>query len=86
MPWDFALILLGLGVLAPWRGAARVRQLLAGPQLSSVERLTVYASTMAMQWAVLALVAWRCHARGLGLGELAVAVPDLRMSEGQRSR
>ena len=31
MPWDFALILGVLAVLIPWRGAARVRELLRRP-------------------------------------------------------
>jgi len=77
MPWDFALILLLLAVLVPWRGAVRVRQLLAAPQLSSLDRLAMYASTMAVQWAVTALVAWRCYARGAGLQDLGLALPNV---------
>lgn len=77
MPWDFVLILLVLGVLVPWRGAARIRQLLALPHLSSMDRLAVYASTIALQWALAALVTWRCYARGLGLRDLGVALPDV---------
>lgn len=80
MPWDFALILLVLAVLVPWRGAARVRQLLALPMLSATDRLAVYASTMAMQWGVAALVGWRCFARGVGLQDLGLALPDAQTS------
>jgi membrane protease YdiL (CAAX protease family) len=76
MPWDFALMLLLLAVLVPWRGAIRVRQLLAMPKLSSMDRLVVYASTIAMQWAIAAVVSWRCVARGVGLTDLGVALPD----------
>lgn len=75
MPWDFALILLVLAVLVPWRGAVRVRQWLAVPQLSSMDRLAVYASTLALQWGVTALVAWRCYERGVGLQDLGLALP-----------
>lgn len=76
MPWDFVLILAGLGVLVPWRGAVRVRELLAAPALSTMHRLTIYASTIAMQWALTALVAWRCFAHGISLSEMGVAVPS----------
>lgn len=77
MPWDFALTLLLLAVVVPWRGAVRVRQLLAMPKLSSMDRLAVYASTIALQWAIAAVVAWRCYARGVGLEELGLALPDV---------
>jgi len=82
MPWDFALILLVLGVLVPWRGAVRVRQLLAAPQLASADRLAIYASTIALQWALTAVVAWRCYARGVGFAVLGVAIPDAQLSLG----
>lgn len=75
MPWDFVLILAVLGVLVPWRGAVRVRELLAAPALSTMDRLTIYASTIAMQWALAALVAWRCFAHGISLREVGIAVP-----------
>ena len=51
MPWDFWLIFLALGVLLPWRGRARMKKLLAMPHVSSMERLVLYASTIAtLQW------------------------------------
>jgi membrane protease YdiL (CAAX protease family) len=80
MPWDFALILFLLAVLVPWRGAVRVRQLLAMPRISSTDRLVVYASTIALQWAITALVVWRCYARGVGLAELGVALPNVAVT------
>lgn len=80
MPWDFALILFFLGAVVPWRGAVRVRQLLAAPQLSSTDRLALYASTMALQWALVALVAWRCYERGLGFEALGVALPHAQLT------
>ena len=76
MPWDFALILVVLGVLVPWRGAVRIRQLLDQPHLTTAERLAVYASTAAFQWLLVAAVLWRCSARGLSAQQLGVALPD----------
>jgi len=54
-----------LGVVIPWRGRARLRGLLAKPPLGTVEKLVLYASTIAFQWITLAAVAWRALARGL---------------------
>ena len=76
LPWDFAFILLVLGVLVPWRGALRIKQLLARPRLETADRLAVYASTIAFQWLAVAVVAWRCSVRGLTAQELAIAAPD----------
>ncbi len=59
MPWDFWLIFLALGVLLPWRGRARMKKLLAMPHVSSMERLVLYASTIAFQWIAVAVVGWR---------------------------
>lgn len=64
MPWDFWLIFLALGVVLPWRGRARMQKLLAMPEVSSIERLVLYASTIAFQWLAVALVGWRVWARG----------------------
>ena len=71
-PWDFALIFAALAILIPWRGAARVRSLLARPRISSVDRLAIYASTIAFQWFLTGFVAWRCFARGFTREELAL--------------
>jgi len=76
MPWDFALILFVLGVLVPWRGAVRIRQILARPRLERADRLALYASTVAFQWLAAAVVAWRCHARALTAQHLALAFPE----------
>ncbi len=76
LPWDFALILLVLGVVVPWRGAERVQKLLARPELAAADRLGLYASTMAFQWAAAAIVAWRSIARGLNPAQLGLAVPQ----------
>jgi membrane protease YdiL (CAAX protease family) len=76
LPWDFALILLVLGVAVPWRGAARVQKLLARPELATADRLGLYASTIAFQWAAAAIVAWRSIARGLNPAQLGIALPQ----------
>jgi membrane protease YdiL (CAAX protease family) len=78
MPWDFAAILFALAVLVPLRGRAKMRNLLARPALSSIDRLSLYASTIAFQWICLAVTAWRAWARGLGAAELGITIPDAK--------
>jgi membrane protease YdiL (CAAX protease family) len=65
LPWDFWLILLVLATAVPWRGAVRVRMLLARPQLSSAERISLYGSTIGFQWLAAGIIVWRAGARGL---------------------
>ncbi len=72
MPWDFVLILAVLGVFVPWRGAVRVRQLLARPQLTSADRIKLYVSTIAFQWLAAATVFWRSAERGLSRADLGL--------------
>lgn len=72
MPWDFWLVFLFLGVVVPWRGALRMRKLLAKPETTSRERMLLYGSTIAMQWGVTVFTAWRAVARGLSLDELGL--------------
>jgi uncharacterized protein len=74
MPWDFWLIFLMLGVVLPWRGRARLRKLLAIPQVGMMERLSLYASTIAFQWIIAALVAWRAWAHGFTAEELGLTI------------
>lgn len=74
MPWDFWLIFLVLGVVLPWRGRARVRKLLAIPHVGMMERLSLYASTIAFQWIIVALVAWRAWAHGFTAAELGLTI------------
>ena len=73
MPWDFWLILAFLGVVIPWRGHVRLKKLLALPAVDTKEKLAVYAATIAFQWALCGLVAWRAIARGLTLEQLGLA-------------
>jgi len=72
MPWDFWLIFLLLGFVIPWRGYARMRHLMALPEVTSRERIKLYCATICFQWLLTALVAWRAFARGLSLHALGI--------------
>src|SRR5438445_9318679 len=76
MPWDFWLIFFVLGVILPWRGRVRTKKLLAMPQVSTTERLALYASTIAFQWFAVAVVAWRAWAHGYTASQLSLSIPD----------
>jgi membrane protease YdiL (CAAX protease family) len=73
MPWDFWLIFLFLGVVVPWRGYVQLKKLLALPAIDTKERLALYGWTIAFQWVITGLVAWRALARGLTAVELGLA-------------
>jgi len=73
MPWDFWLIFLFLGIVVPWRGAVRLKKLLALPSVSTKEKLVLYGSTITGQWVITGVVAWRALARGLSAGTLGLA-------------
>lgn len=74
MQWDIWLLFFVLVVLLPWRGHARLRKLLATPRISSVERLSLYFSTMAFQWALAGVVAWRVWAHHYTVAELGLLI------------
>ncbi len=74
LPWDFILILIILAVAVPWRGAIRIKRLLAQPSLTTNQRLSLYASTMLFQWGLAAIVFWRATSRHLTLDELGLVV------------
>lgn len=74
MPWDFWLIFIVLGVFLPLRGRMRLEKLLAVPQVSRRQRLSLYASTIAFQWLAAGLVGWRAAARGLTLAQLGLVI------------
>jgi membrane protease YdiL (CAAX protease family) len=76
MHWDFALILLFLGVAVPTLGRRRVRQLLEAPDTTKIERLSLYASTIAFQWVAVGVILWRTHAYGIRPAQLGLAIPD----------
>lgn len=72
MPWDFWLIFMFLAVVVPWRGHARLRKLLERPPIVTSEKLRLYAATIAFQWLMLGVIAWRALARGLTPTELGL--------------
>jgi membrane protease YdiL (CAAX protease family) len=76
MPWDIWLIFLVLGLVLPWRGRARLKRLLALPQVSTMERLILYASTIAFQWFAVAVVEWRAWAHGFSASQLGLTIHD----------
>jgi membrane protease YdiL (CAAX protease family) len=76
IPWDFVLILLFLGVVIPWRGAARMRRLMSMPELTTADRLSLYKNTIFFQWLIVAIVALRFLARGVSPEELGIAADD----------
>ncbi len=76
MPWDIALIFFLLAVILPWRGRARMKNLLAMPHVSSMERLVLYASTIAFQWLAVVAVAWRAWAHGYTASQLGLSLHD----------
>jgi uncharacterized protein len=73
MPWDFWLIFVFLAVVIPWRGRVRLRYLLSLQSVGTKEKMTLYATTIAFQWLIATLVAWRALARGLTFAELGLA-------------
>ena len=64
-PWDLLLIAAVLGIVVPWRGVTRVRALLSRADLRTMDRLVMYASTIAFRWLATGLTVWRCLAARL---------------------
>jgi CAAX protease family protein len=75
MYWDFALILLFLGIAVPLLGRRRVRQLMRMPETTKEDRLTLYASTIAFQWIASGIILWRAAAHGISAAQLGLGVP-----------
>src|SRR5260370_20993605 len=74
MPWDIWLIFFVLGLILPWRGRVRMKKLLAMPRVGTMERLALYASTIAFQWFAVAVVAWRTWAHGFTASQLGLTI------------
>lgn len=72
MPWDFALIYAVLAFFAPWRGAVKVREILAAPPDDIPDRRVIYISSAATQWAIAATVLWRARVRGFSWNDLGL--------------
>jgi uncharacterized protein len=80
MPWDFALILIFLAVAVPWLGRRRIRQLFAMQQTTKMDRLSLYASTIAFQWLAAAVILWRTSTHGIRAAQLGLAIPSPRLT------
>lgn len=80
MHWDYALILIFFAVAVPWLGRRRVLRLLQSPEFSSLDRLQLYASTVAFQWLAAAVIFWRIRAHRMPLASLGAALPQPALS------
>jgi uncharacterized protein len=76
MPWDVWLIFFVLGVVVPWRGRVRLRQLLAEAHIDSRERIALYGSTIAFQWVAAGVAGWRAWAHGFTSTQLGLVIQD----------
>jgi membrane protease YdiL (CAAX protease family) len=76
MHWDFALILLFLGIAVPLLGRRRVHQLMQIPSTTKMDRLSLYASTLAFQWVAAGVIFWRTSAHEIRSSQLGLAVPN----------
>jgi membrane protease YdiL (CAAX protease family) len=74
MHWDFALILLALGIAVPLLGRRRVGQLMRTPSTTKMDRLSLYATTLAFQWIAAAVILWRAAAHEIRAGQLGLAI------------
>ena len=73
MHWDFAIILIVLAVAVPVLGRRRVQQLVALPDTTKSDRLSLYASTIAFQWLAAGIVLWRTMSHGIRPLQLGLA-------------
>jgi membrane protease YdiL (CAAX protease family) len=76
MHWDFALILLFLGIAVPLLGRRRVRQLMQIPSTTKMDRLSLYASTLAFQWVAAGVILWRSSAHEIRTSQLGLAMTN----------
>lgn len=82
LPWDFFAIYALLAVIVPWRGAAKIREILASAPVDMPDRRFIYLSSAASQWALAALVYWRARVHGYSfpmLGLIAKPAPVLSL-------
>jgi membrane protease YdiL (CAAX protease family) len=72
--WDFGLILGVLVFVVPVVGRRRVRALLALPDTTKLDRLSIYASTIAFQWLAAALILWRAIRHDITAAQLGISL------------
>jgi uncharacterized protein len=76
MHWDFALILLFLGLAVPLLGRRRVQQLMQMTSTTKMDRLSLYASTLAFQWIAAGVILWRSSAHEIRASQIGLAIPN----------
>lgn len=76
MHWDFVLILLFLGIAVPLLGRRRVRQLMEIPSTTKMDRLSLYASTLAFQWIAAGVILWRTGAHEIRASQLGLEMTN----------
>jgi membrane protease YdiL (CAAX protease family) len=74
MHWDFALILLALGIAVPLLGRRRVGQLMRTPSTTKMDRLSLYATTLTFQWIAAGVILWRAGAHEIRAAQLGLAI------------
>jgi membrane protease YdiL (CAAX protease family) len=79
MHWDFALLLVFLGVAIPWLGKRRMRQFMQVARTTKMDRLVLYASTMVFQWPAAGVILWRTRIHGISPARLGFAVANVRL-------
>jgi len=72
--WDLALIVVFLATVVPLMGRRRIQQLMRIPQTDKADRLTLYASTTALQWLIAAIIFWRTTADGIAAWRLGLQI------------
>jgi len=80
MHWDFAFILLFLGIAVPVLGRRRVRQLMEMSSTTKMDRISLYASTLAFQWIAAGVILWRTNAHGIRASQLGLAIPNAALA------
>jgi len=82
VPWDFIVILIFLAVVIPLMGRHRIRRLFALPRTTKMDRLTVYASTIAFQCFTAVVVLWRAMTHHITPRDLGLALTNVRLTLG----
>jgi uncharacterized protein len=80
MHWDFAIILLFLGIVVPWLGHRRVARLMEVPSTTTMDRLTLYASTIAFQTLAAGIILWRTAERHIRPAALGISLADKKLT------
>lgn len=76
MPWDFWLIFLFLGALFPGAEACDCAVFWRFPHFGTLQRLTLYASTIAFQWVTVSFTFWRVWTHGFTAKQSGLVTHD----------